>query len=318
MVNYLIENEECEREFMGRLRSFWSNLAPIFRSFGIDPHCCWALFEVQMQALVPGIRGDVDILLGNIEWEDRGLYETALNQQLERQRSASENALIQFMSVENLAADDVARADGIKWPPSTDYLVGIEVKCSRLAAGVNPSTQSIGEKEMKSTGSSWKKQRRLRIEIDKLIQLGCNKVGLLDLIVNPPSDGQNIHAWFNASAVASRTESAMARILANRLPTDSPACHWVYSIGAIAGGDETIRGAGSPQQYRPGVSIPDVSLNKNRSTTIENAAEILHGLPIPRQLPALFVNCRACKRTHTATDHGCGGSQNIQRVTDFL
>jgi hypothetical protein len=91
---------------------------------------------------------------------------------MEMLSSSAPNALIQFINPANMAADMVAWNGGVKWPPPTKYLVGIEAKCSRLDIKVDPYKANIDEDDMKSTKSSRQKTEKIRIEIDKLLQLG--------------------------------------------------------------------------------------------------------------------------------------------------
>lgn len=140
----------------------------------------------------------------------------------------------------------------------------------------------------------------------KLISLGCDRVALLDLIANPPADGINMEAWHNASVIALRTESAMAEVLSNRLLPDCTAGHWVYSVGAVAGGDETVRGSGLPQQYREARPTARSGISEAQRTELNGAiVDILSRVSPPYFLPAVYMNCRLCKRIHHARAESC-------------
>jgi hypothetical protein len=305
-MSYLIESHECERTFLGGLGWSWSSLEPMLRSLDLHPHCCWALIEVDMKELVPSLKGDVDILVGRIAWNDAKRFEDAIKAHITSLQSSPPNALIQFVAPDNFIADALAERGELAWPPTPDYVVGIEVKCSRLDRGVNPLAAPISIDDMKSTKASARKRRKIRLEIQKLLQLGCDRVGLLDLIANPPADGINMGAWHNASVISQDTETVMAGVLADRLPMDSPAGHWVYSVGAVAGGDETVRGAGLPQRYREAQENILPSATKGvRSELNDGITEILSQVSRPYALPAIYMNCRICKRIHHARDMSC-------------
>lgn len=198
-------------------------------------------------------------------------------------------------------ADLLASEGELIWPPQPDYLVGIEVKCSRLSIDVNPLTTPISSDDMKSTKASPQKTRKIHLEIEKLISLGCDRVALLDLIANPPADGVNMGAWHNASVIA-----LMQQVLATRLPADCAAAHWVYSVGAVAGGDETTRGAGLPQLYREAPPAAGSGITEAHRTELNTAIiGILSRVSPPYFLPAVYMNCRICKRIHHARSESC-------------
>ncbi len=209
----------------------------------------------------------------------------------------------------NVAADIVAWNGGLSWPPKTDYLAGIEVKCSRLSLDVDPFKEDLDASDMKSTKSSRQKTKKIRLEVDKLESLGFDRVGLLEIIANPPADGINLNAWAVASAIADRTEKAMEKIINNRLPPDSIAGHWVYSFGAVAGGDELMRGSGYTNQYRipkKNNFVISSDIEARRRMMEHNITSILSKLPNPNSLPALYINCRSCGAIHLcAMDDAC-------------
>lgn len=305
-MGYLIENNQCERTFLAGLGWSWECLAPILRSFGVHPHCCWALIEVDMKQLVPSLRGDVDILVGRAGWKEPQRFEHAIQEHFEILKSSPGNALIQFMAPDNFVADLLTEQGELIWPPKPDYIIVIEVKCSRLNAGVNPLRGPITVADMKSTKASSRKQRKIRLEIEKLNRLGCDGVALLDLIANPPADGINMGAWHNASVVALKTEDAMQQVLANRLLADCAAAHWVYSVGAVAGGDETFRGSGLPQQYREAQATARSEISEAQRIELEESiVDIFSRVSPPYFLPAVYVNCRLCQRIHHARSDLC-------------
>ena len=300
-MSYLVENVECERSFLRRLWGLWHHLAPILTALGFNPHCCWALIEIDMGDLGTSLKGDVDVLVGRTAFSDPKQFEAALNGILEQMKTARPNALIQFMNPYTVAADSVAWSGGLRWPPPTDYLAVIEVKCSRLSLDVDPYRSALDERNMRSTKSSWQKVDRIRLEINKLLALGLNKVALLDLIANPPADGINMDAWANASMIADKTEKAMGRVINGRLPSNSLGGHWVYSMGAVAGGDETMRGAGFPNQYRvpqDNKIVIGSEIESRRQKVEQTIASIFSKIPNPHSLPAIYINCRTCQTNH--------------------
>src|SRR6266849_10019198 len=160
-MGYLIENYECERTFLAGLGWSWSALEPLLRSLDIHPHCCWALIEVDMNDLVSSVKGDVDLLIGRVAFKNPQRLEERLKEHLTSIDSLPPNALIQFMAADNLVADLLTGEGKLIWPPKPAYLVGIEVKCSRLSIDVNPLTTPISIDDMKSTKASPQKTHKI-------------------------------------------------------------------------------------------------------------------------------------------------------------
>jgi|GEM_PF-1772287 len=303
-MGYLIENNQCERTFLAGLGWSWDSLAPILHSLGVHPHCCWALIEVDMKDLASPLKGDVDILVGRVSWKDPQEIEHAIRKHNEELKGYPGNALIQFMP--HFVWDLLTEQGQLVWPPEPDYIIGIEVKCSHLNTGVNPLRAPVTLTDMKSTKASARKQRKIRLEIEKLKRLGCDRIALLDVIANPPADGVNMGAWHNPSVIALKTEDAMQQVLANRLPRECAAAHWVYSVGAVAGGDETFRGSGLPQQYREAEPTARAGISEAQRAELNGSiVDILSRVSPPYFLPAVYLNCRLCKRIHHARSESC-------------
>ena len=78
----------------------------------------------------------------------------------------------------------------------------------------------------------------------------------------------------------------MADILKARLPEGSPAGQFVWSVGSVVGGDESMRGAGAPQLLRspalnPAFESKDEEVLNNRKALLQNIPKLLAGLPKP-------------------------------------
>lgn len=66
-IKYLVENPEREHKILERFDQFLDQVSPFLQSFGIRPSYSWYLIELQMEQLVVGMKGDVDILVGEFE-----------------------------------------------------------------------------------------------------------------------------------------------------------------------------------------------------------------------------------------------------------
>lgn len=194
---------------------------------------------------------------------------------------------------------ELAEAGGIKWPPLTDYLIGIEAKCAYL----DPNANEIKEDTIKSKKSSKGKVYGIQKQVEKLLSFGFDKVALLDMIANPPASGIDGQAWITALSLATSSKDAMSRILSQRLPNNSLAGHWVWSIGSIIGGDETKRGAGAPIELQ---KASDNNLNTDGKTNREKMEialnKIFEKLSPLYNFPVIFVDCRTCRTIHRLED----------------
>lgn len=289
---YLVESKACEHAALRRLYYLTGMMNGMFESFKLAPYYSWFLLEMDMDDLVPTLQGDVDILMGELQVSDPEAFKKRFEEwQAELPPPAHPTQIYR------LAAMDIAEQGGIQWPPKMDYLVGVEAKCSFLHSEAN----EITVKTVRSKKSSPKKVKKIREQVQRLLDMGFNKIALLDLIANPPASGINSQAWVNASGIATASERVMSPILKGRLPEDSLAGHWSCSIGAVAGGDETMRGAGGSVKYREpqdNVLLEGSETHVRRQELEKNLSALLGSLPQPRDLPVLFINCKVCRKIH--------------------
>jgi hypothetical protein len=123
-LSYIIDLDSQERESYAikqimRALVLVDHLAP---ALGLDDFS-WYVLEVDTQ-WTGRKPGDVDILAGHLTWTNPDDIRAAVAHWAAVRPAAHPD--VQTM----LAAKQVAEQGGIAWPPSTDYLVGIEVKCA--------------------------------------------------------------------------------------------------------------------------------------------------------------------------------------------
>lgn len=142
--------------------------------------------------------------------------------------------------------------------------------------------------------------RGIRKQVNRLAMMGLDRMALLDVIVNPPSTAMNSNGWFEAAGRSQDSLRDMKQILEARLPAGTAAAQFVWSAGSVAGGDESIRGAGAPRMLRAGLPNPALAMNdaavaENRRILVEGISSMLAKLPRPAFFPAIFAGCRACQ-----------------------
>jgi hypothetical protein len=251
------------------------------RPLGLVPILSWYILDIKHERLVGSFSGEVDILAGKLDWNDPNEFEALVAEKAKSYPDGHPS------NHRGSAAGELAEAGGIKWPPSMDYLIGIEAKC---APG-------------KSARYSPEKQKRIRGQVDRLLQMGFNKVVLLDIIANPPMSGTDLQAWHAASWMAEESMNAMYGVLKDRLPANSPSGHWVMPWGAVAGGDESMRGSVRLKELRKAIENPLLQnsvTQAHRKEMEQNLRTILASLPQPRSLTksVIFIDCRKHGTVH--------------------
>jgi hypothetical protein len=286
---YLIDTNSQEREseaIRRMLASFHNEY--LFGPLGLGT-LSWVIMKAQMPSLVPGLVGDVDIMAGTLAFCDPQSFKAALDEVNARYPSAHPSL------AENLAGKMIAEAGGIPWPPGPSYVVGVEVKCSYF------------DSLPRSTKSSPEKVAGIRQQIGKLLKMGLDRVMLLDVIANPPSDGVDSSAWRAAASQAQTSFAAAAKILGDRLPADSPAGQFVWAVGPVVGGTEDARGAGvlrllRAPQINPALGEKHSVVTANREVLIASIPKLLACMPRPRYFPIVYIDCRKCQRLHVLSD----------------
>ena len=297
MPRYLFEDSLRERRGI-RIAADCPGEDGFLNPLGLFRYFYWVLFEVQKCRLSSSLIGEIDIIAGRLEWEDP--------REFERSRAAiitKVNGVGHPSMIDLLAAVGLANAGGLKWPPPTDWLVAVEAKCAYLS----PQADSILRKHVKSTKTSAGKVAHMRKQVSGLLELGFNRAALLDILVNPPATGPDGGAWVRAAAIADQTRRAMSDDLRNRLPAGSPVGHCVYSVGAVAGGDEGKRASVSTDWRCPPLDNPlltgDLGVKRRRGELEVSIRRIFQTLPKPPYLRAAYCDCLDCKRVHREGEH---------------
>jgi hypothetical protein len=296
---YLIDMDDQNRE-----SESIRHLLEIQKEYVLGPmglgSLSWIVMEVDNVHLVPSIMGEVDILAGRLEFRDPEDFQQALKRE-QTKRPDSHPYWPEF-----LAAKEISEAGGILWPPINAYLVGVEVKCAYFSDRAH------------STKGSKSHVKRIRKQVNRLGEMGVDRMALVDVIANPPSHGENSKPWFEAASRAQHSLKEMKDILEARLPSGTSAGQFVWSVGAVEGGDESLRGAGVPFMLRPGLMNPalaarDAKILANRRVLLGRISQMLGTLPQPTFFPAIFAGCRFCKKIRHFHDCECDCSRRSSR-----
>ena len=296
---YLIEMSEREHEACRRLVQLPFLSERLFGAFRLQAEFSWFLLQLKKERLVPSLSGDIDILAGPLSWNDAEIFRALVCEERTGDHIGRHDSWNY-----KLAALRLAGAGGIKWPPSMVRLIAVEAKCAYL----DPCARCISIKSLRSTKTSRTKVDKVRRQVQSLLNMGFNHAALLDIIANPPVTGPDGGAWVSALTVASESATAMSTVLKERLPQESEAAHWVWSSGAVMGGDEFHRGAGCPVELRASRGnsqlVTSVSTQSARQEVEKRLLALLSEFPIPVGFPAVFVDCTACGKLHTVSWDG--------------
>jgi len=188
------------------------------------------------------------------------------------------------------------------WPPTPSYVVGIEVKCCYFSEALH------------SAKASPSKLKDIRKKLVRLEKMGVDRFAHLDVIANQPADGLDSNPWLKAAGRALTSLDDAKEILESRLPIDTCAGQFVWPVGAVAGGDESMRGSGLPIELRhaspnPRLRANDQSTLTNREILLSNLSKTLGAQPRPKFFPAIFVGCPSCRRVRPFHDTVCGCSK---------
>jgi hypothetical protein len=303
---YLIDLDDREKVALHRLIAYPSYIGNVLMSFGLHPCFSWYLFDVDKGLLDERLlnRGDIDILAGNLEWANPEAYDHILMETSQKMPG------IHPSHVHYCASMRMVATVGFRWPPSTVHLVAIEAKCAHYDAEKD---------EVKGRHDSSGKKQHLRAQVDSLIRMAFDRIGLLDVIATPPSySEQSGVAWSIASGWGGRAYDLLKPMLLDRLPQEWQVGHWVLPIGAVAGGDESMQGSLMKVQLRPRPGAVEDSgddysgpfraiptnpflcggaIKECRNGIERRLTELLASLHRPTSFPAKYRACH-CKSFH--------------------
>lgn len=293
---YLVKNPGREDEAVRTLISLPFLGEKLFGPLGLDANSSWFVLKMDKKCLCREFEGDIDVLAGVLEWNNPDELQTVFDEE-RRLRPDCPVPILQAITPRILA-----QKGGIKWPPSTDHLVAIEAKCCYL----NPEASDVSRQNLKSTKTSKSDIKRLRAQVSELLEMGFDRVALLDIISNPPMAGINSDAWVSAFGLARLSRRAFDNDLRNRLPANLSAGHYVHSLGAVTGGLEMQRGVASVDELRSGIQNPllsnDPKVQNHRAEVNENLRTALEALPAPRNFGVIFLDCQKCHRIHSVNE----------------
>jgi hypothetical protein len=145
--------------------------------------------ELRFSTLGLDEAGEIDIIAGRNTPADEASYGGAFEEEASHWPAGIPQELLNYLAERRFVADG-----GLAWPPPTDVLMGVEVKCAYEQDGV-----------IRSSKSSPEKIRDLHKQLRRDLDLGLDIVGLVDIIANQPADGEGSDAWWHATNMAFAT-----------------------------------------------------------------------------------------------------------------
>lgn len=291
--DYLVNiKDKKEDEAIRRLVSAPPIYHDFFRHVGLHPSFFWCILNLRTYKINSPIKGEIDILAGLLAWSNpEELKQIFLKEEKESPDTHPSNLW-------SLAARRLANSGGIQWPPLTDYLVAVEAKCAYL----HPGADQISSDNIKSKKEG--KLPNMRGQVEKLIEMGFDRIFLLDILVCPP-----VSTWISSAAVAQEAKKEMQNTFNERLPGNEtyekllPVGHIVWTQGAVTGGNETVRGATNFDLLKKSSENPHAKSNSELRQKING---VLKSLPRPSTFPYILIDCQKCGHIHIL-EKDCAG-----------
>jgi len=245
----------------------------LFRSLGLVPAFSWYLLRVDRHYLEPQQKirkekpGDVDILAGSLKWREPKDFEALVKAKAKSNPDWHPDNHAYF------AALELAESGGIEWPPPTNYLVAIEVKCRLKKLSKNKADDT-------------------RKQIEGLIRMGFDRITLLDIVPNKPAFGVDSRAWIAAGFEAQKSKEERYIETVKVLPENCPAGIWILSIGAVWGKYENMAGSIVNDELRTALQNPflmyDSEMKLRRQEMEFLLKKHLIKLPQPQSFPVVL------------------------------
>ena len=219
--HWLYEDRQCESRFM--------------ESFKSDP---WMLFSLTYKMFIDGsLDSDFIWLLFNYRFDNKKFV-------IKDYRSNS-------IDKSNIEVDIIGGKckfyvynNFINIRPLLDFIVAIEVKCSRFDDREENEEKKLKAKQRDS------EQEEIQKQLCDRLKMGFDKVSVLDILFTNPGTGKGIEAWFNASDKINNVHDIMQKdkIFKNRLNNRSldSVGHYYFSKGSVKKDDtnEFLNGSG--------------------------------------------------------------------------
>ena len=252
---YLIDaGKDTEHQSIMQLFNHDGPRIALFQQLDILPTAAWFLVEVREQ--FTGASREIDIIAGNFT-----------------QQSIDPKAIPM---------------------PSADYIVAVEVKCSRF----------LWPSEIRATHNSKAKSRQLESQIGSAFSGGFDKVALFDFVVTSPAPTNSSHGYFEAMTISTKAlEKAREVFTDDRLKNNPNAGHYLWTLTGLGGGSErrrgvfpnpsTIRRAAPNHLFAQGKE----SAIRHRQKIVRNILQLFHDYP-PRTFPWILIDCASHNRIH--------------------
>jgi hypothetical protein len=296
-----VDDQDREKQATRHFLSHPRFRQDLLKALGMDS-LTWVIMEAKKPHLVPGLVGDVDILAGNLQFNDAQDYVLAL-----------EDVRNQFPNVNEPTQQDIAckmitERLGLQWPPLSSRIVAVEVKCGYFSQADGPQSEK----------DSPKKIEKLRLQLDRLLQMGMDMVALLDVIGNDPTDGPG--AYLEAGLRAQESARKFQPIIEARLTDEIPAAQFCWAVGSVFDRDEGFSGGGGLLTLRQGLTNPllengNAKTLENRKIMLQNVTVMLGSITVPRYCPVFFIDCQDCGRLHLLDDTTCGWKPRRKAVS---
>ena len=276
--NYLVSAGQ-DREPLAAWRIFTGNSTQMLLArVGIQWPAGWCMLRVNNPPQTEA--GDIDVIVGRLLSEPSILAMTEEERQLASMRFSADGYR-------------TFKPEGPEVVFDLSHLIGMELKCAYVS--INEERQRT---ELKSKKDSEAKERRLRIQLNGLLELGFDRVYLLDVVAGIAIDAKTFGETISLSAVSTTTADKHHPRGHEPFASDLSIGCMQVTLSPNKGHTEELGGSflfSSQRKAPPNPYLQNPDVLERRGHLVNHLTGLLSKAKISPQIPVVLDYCARCK-----------------------